>query len=147
MVNLTIHVLIEKFFGLVNIALGSLRGLGHHMSCISLPDLIYGLRTTFIGEVLVFVAIFFVKLSVTLFVLKIGTGLDRPIRIALIVNVIFLGLANTAFIIELLLQCRPIAGNWDPAVRATASCVSLEGNVATSYAAAGSSVWFEGVPV
>ena len=113
----------------------NLAGMGNHIFCIPLPNLIFGLRITFISEILVFVSIFFVKLSITLFLLKIG-GLRKPLKIALIVNVIFLGLANLAFIIELLAQCRPIEANWDVTLKPTAQCISVAGTVDISYLAA-----------
>ena len=91
----------------------------------------------FVSQLLVYVAVFFVKLSITLFLLKIG-GLRKPFRIALIVNIVFLALAKSGFIVALLVQCRPIAGYWDAAIRATAECVPSSVTVDLSYASAGS---------
>ena len=115
-------------------------GLNRHILCISFPVLTSGLRNLFFSQILLFLALFFAKLSITLFVLKIG-GLNKLFRTALVVNVTFLGLANVAFIINLLLQCQPIQGNWDPMARATADCVSLTAMMALCYVSAAVSIF------
>ena len=130
---LTKQLLDLAYFGIAIAA--AVDGLDRHISCIPLPTLMSGLRNLFFSQLLLFVAIFAVKLSITLFVLKIG-GLSKVFRTALVVNITFLGLANAAFIIELLLQCRPIQGNWNPDVRATANCVSAMGVMVLCYTSA-----------
>ena len=133
------RVLTGQFIGVMEFGVAvpaKLYGIGNHISCIDPLDLIRGLRLVFISQLLVYVAVFFVKLSITLFLLGIS-GLRKPFRIALIVNIIFLALAKSAFIIELFVQCRPIAGIWDLVVKVTASCVSPSATVNLSYASAG----------
>ena len=111
-------------------------GVGRHLACLSLPDTINVLRLLFISEFLTFLAIFFVKLSVTLFLLKIG-GLRRSLRIALVVNLVLPALSTIGFIVVLFVQCRPIQANFDPSLKPTATCLSAKADVDVSYAAAG----------
>ena len=143
-----LRLLTSQLIGLAEFAVAvpaKLSGLGSHAFCLDPADLTNALRLWFIAQLLVYPAVFFVKLSITLFLLRIG-GLPKLSRVALIVNIVFLGLAKLAFIIELLVLCRPISANWDPRIRTTASCISPDAMVGTSYLSAGLS-WLQEIGI
>lgn len=115
-------------------------GLGRHLYYIGLVKGSQVQLYTYIGEFLSLAGLCFVKVSVALFILRID-ALHGWLRAAFIANVVVLALSTTALLIVLLVQCRPIAGNWDPRVRATATCLSMDSLLATSYATAAISIF------
>lgn len=112
-------------------------GSGRHIYYVGLANASKTLLCTFIGEILTLLGLCFVKTSVTLFLLRIK-ALRKWLRIALVANIALLALSTIAIVIVLFVRCRPIAGNWDLAVRATATCLPPSSLVNTSYATTGS---------
>lgn len=111
-------------------------GSGRHIFFLELPNAINALLYIFISEFLSLVAICFVKISVALFLLRIG-NLRRWLRLSLVANIILLASSTFAFVIILFVQCKPLAGNWNPVVKATANCISPERLIDVSYITTG----------
>jgi len=111
-------------------------GAGRHMHYLPLPEAEQALKWINVSEFLTLLALCLVKVSVVLFLLRIG-NLKRWLRTALVVNMAILVLSTTALLIVLLVQCRPIQANWDLAVKATATCISMDSLVDISYLTTG----------
>lgn len=110
-------------------------GYGKHIYTLDLPNLESILQLLFIAEILGILGLFFVKLSVALFLLRIG-GLQRWMRWGLIITTAILACSTASIIVIYFVQCRPISGNWNPLIH-TRACVSPHALVASGYASTG----------
>lgn len=110
-------------------------GYGKHTFTLDLPNLYVILKLLYIAEILSIVGLFFVKLSVALFLLRIG-GLQRWMRWGLIITTAILACSTTSIVVIFFVQCRPISGNWNPLISQTA-CISPDALVASGYASSG----------
>ncbi|KAM0801648.1 hypothetical protein BDR22DRAFT_971869 [Usnea florida] len=102
---------------------GTRAGFGRHIYDLDIAQIIRVGKATFVSQLLSFLIICVVKISVALFLLRIG-GLRRWLRMSLFVTIALLVSSTSATIIVLLVQCRPIGGLWDPMVKQTANCLS-----------------------
>ena len=93
-------------------------------------------KLLFISELLTNLAICVVKISVALFLLRIG-GLRRWLKVSLYATVVLLVSSTTVFVVILFVQCRPIAGNWNPVIKRTAKCLSTSALTDVSSCSAG----------
>lgn len=110
-------------------------GYGKHIYTIDPPNLPTILKLLYIAQILGILGLFFVKLSVALFLLRIG-GLQRWMRWGLIVTTAILACSTTSIIVIYFVQCRPISGNWNPLIQKTA-CISPDALVSSGYASTG----------
>lgn len=110
-------------------------GYGKHIYTLDLPNMEKILKLLFIAEILGILGLFFVKLSVALFLLRIG-GLQWWMRWGLIITTAILACSTTSIIVIYFVQCRPISGNWNPIIHTTA-CISPHALVASGYASTG----------
>lgn len=92
----------------------------------------------FIEEILNMTIICMVKISVSLFLLRIG-GLKPWLRFAFTGTICLLAVSNLLFVLVICLYCRPISGFWDPMVQQTAKCLPEAVPLAIGYAATGQS--------
>ena len=111
-------------------------GFGRHIYYLDIAQVIRFGKLRFISEILTNLVICAVKISVSLFLLRIG-GLRRWLKVSLYVTIVLLVSSTSATIIILLVQCRPIAANWDPMVKRTARCLSKFSLTDVSYCSAG----------
>ena len=110
-------------------------GFGRHVYYLDLAQVIRVGKGLFVIEVLSLLVICLVKVSVALFLLRIG-GLQRWLR-AILFTIIALLISSTfATIIVLFVQCRPIARDWDPRVKV--NCLSTSVLTDVLYCSAGS---------
>lgn len=111
-------------------------GHGRHIYYVSLANAQVALKLLYVDEIVSLFAICFVKVSVALFLLRIG-NLRRWLRMALIANTLFLVGSTIAFAIILLIQCRPVNANWNLLAKAKAKCLSADTLVDISYLTTG----------
>lgn len=111
-------------------------GYGRHIYYVSIADAQVALKLLFINEIVSLFAICFVKISVALFLLRIG-NLRRWLKISLIANTLVLVASTVAFAIILLVQCRPIYANWNLLAKAKAKCLKSDTLVDISYLTTG----------
>ena len=121
---------------LINTAVAVHNGFGRHAYYLILPQVENVVRAVFIDELLVLCMICFAKLSIALFLLRIG-GLRRWLRYMVITTMFLQVTSSCAFFIVSCLECRPLAGIWNPEVRATATCLPAEGWLDSLYASNG----------
>lgn len=112
-------------------------GSGRHIYYLETAQVMRIGELSFVGELFSNLCICVVKISVALFLLKIG-GLQRWLRASLLATIALLVSSTFATIVVLFVQCRPIAGNWDPTVRLTAKCLSASALADVSYCSVGS---------
>ena len=118
--------------------LGFRYGFGKHMYNIR-PDRIPIALHYYILQVYFHpTAMFFVKLSVALFLLQLG-GLKRWMRRALVLTIAFLCVSTLLVIIVLCVQCRPIRKNWD--ITTPGTCLSPSALIAVVYVEISKSQW------
>ena len=114
-------------------------GYGRHTYYLDELDTAQVIRAgkfRFVVGLLANLVICVVKISVALFLLRIG-GLRRWLKVSLYVTIVLLISSTSATIIILLVQCRPITGNWDPIIKRTARCLSNSAVTDVSYCSAG----------
>ena len=111
-------------------------GYGRHIYYLDTAQIIRAGRLLFVSEFISNLAICVVKLSVALFLLRIG-GLRRWLRISLFATIALLISSTSAFIIILFVQCRPVAANWDPTIKKTSKCLPSSALADVSYCSAG----------
>ena len=102
---------------------GARAGFGRHIYYLDIAQVIQAKRAIFILKLLSPIIICVVKISVALFLLRIG-GLRRWLRVLLFTIIALLISSTTTNIIILLVQYRPIAGHWDPTVTVIANHLS-----------------------
>ena len=101
-------------------------GLGRHVYYISLTpeflaDFTQVVKWQYLAEVLTSCSLFFARVSICLFLLRIF-GPARYWRRILYCAMAFITLINISSIILVITQCRPLRKNWDPLVHG--KCVS-----------------------
>lgn len=112
-------------------------GFGRHIYYIDAAHLMRFKKLNFVSGLLTNLIICLVKLSVALFLLRIG-GLRRSLRYSLFATIALLVSSTVATIVIIFVQCRPIAGIWDPTVALTAKCLPTSGLTIVSYCSTGS---------
>ena len=112
-------------------------GLGRHIYYLDISQANRFEKLNFVVELLINLDICVVKISVALFLLRIG-GLRRWLRVSLFATIALLVSSTSATIIIIFMQCRPIAGIWDPTLKPTAKCLSASALKDVSYLSAGS---------
>lgn len=115
-------------------------GYGRHIYYLDLAKTIQARKLIFVAEILTGVTILLVKTSVTLFLLRIG-GLRRWLRASLFATIALAASSTFTYIVVLLVQCRPLAGNWEPRIRLTANCLSTSTFTNVSYFASAITVF------
>ena len=111
-------------------------GYGRHVYYLNIAQLTEYEKWTFIGEFMSSPSLCLVKVSVALFLLRIG-GLRRWLRALLLAVIALLVSSTFTFVIILSVQCRPIAGNWDPLIRLTSNCLSTSALEDIAYCSSG----------
>ena len=111
-------------------------GYGRHIYYLNIAQVIRAGKLLFISELLANLVICVVKISVALFLLRIG-GLRRWLKVSLYATIVLLVSSTSAFVVILFVQCRPIAGNWNPMIKRTAKCLSTSALTDVSYCSAG----------
>ena len=111
-------------------------GDGRHIYYLDIAQVIRIGRLRFVSELLANLVICIVKISVALFLLRIG-GLQRWLKVSLYATIVLLISSTSATVVIILVQCRPIAGSWDPMIKSTARCLSRSALTDVSYCSAG----------
>ena len=93
-------------------------------------------KLCFISSILYCLTVFFVKVSLLLFLLRINK-LKRWVQKVIYLTLFLVFASQAAAIIVRLVQCKPIAGNWDPAVGA--HCLSERTLILLYYLSSGES--------
>ena len=101
-------------------------GLGRHVYYLSLSpeflaDLTQVTKWQFLGEFLLCISLFFTRISICLFLLRIFGAMPHWRRILYYV-IAFMTLMNISSMMVVITQCRPLRKNWDPLVHG--KCVS-----------------------
>ena len=112
-------------------------GFGRHIYYIDAAQLMRFKKLNFVSGLFTNLIICLVKLSVALFLLRIG-GLRRWLRYSLFVTIALLVSSTIATIVIIFVQCIPIAGIWDPTVALTANCLPTSALTIVSYCSTGS---------
>ena len=97
-------------------------GLGRHIYYLKLNQIIKAGKLTLVTELLTNLIILVVKLSIALFLLRIG-GLRKWLRYSLFATIALLVTSTSVFVVVLFVQCRPLAAVWDPRLKAKADCL------------------------
>ena len=111
-------------------------GFGRHIYYLDIAQRIRLGKLNFVSGLFTNLIICLVKLSVALFLLKIG-GLRSWLRASLFATIALLVSSTFATIVILFVQCRPIAGVWDPTVEMTAKCLPPSALTDVSYCSTG----------
>ena len=111
-------------------------GFGRHIYYLDIAQVIRLRKLNFISGFFTNLIICLVKLSVALFLLKIG-GLRRWLRASLFATIALLVSSTFATIVILFVQCTPTAGIWDPKVAITAKCLPASALTDVSYCSTG----------
>ena len=93
-------------------------------------------KLRFVSMFLANLVICVVKISVALFLLRIG-GLRRWLKASLYATIVLLIRSTFATVVIIFVQCRPIAGSWDPMIKRSARCLSRSALTDVSYCSAG----------
>lgn len=112
-------------------------GFGRHIYYLDAAQLIRFKKLNFVSGLFTNLIICLVKLSVALFLLRIG-GLRRWLRHSLFTTIALLISSTVATIVIIFVQCRPIAGIWDPTIALTANCLPTSALTIVSYCSTGS---------
>ena len=105
-------------------------GFGNHIEHIEPDHIPIALHYYILQVYLHPTAMFFIKLSVALFLLQLG-GLKKWMRRALIWTIVFLCVSTVLVIIILCVQCRPIQKNWN--IHTPGTCLSPAALIAVVY--------------
>lgn len=81
-----------------------------------------GMWWFYVAQILYNPVLALVKASVLVFLLRLGSH-KRSIRYSIYALNTFNGLQAVAIFLVAVLQCLPISANWDPVVKASATCV------------------------
>ena len=98
-------------------------GFGRHIYYLNTAQVMRIGKLYFITGLLANVDICVVKISVSLFLLRIG-GLQRWLKAVLYATIVLLVSSTSATSVIIFVQCRPITANWDPIIRRAARCLS-----------------------
>ena len=101
----------------MNLVVGSKYGYGRHHRFLTRYQIIQIYKLGYISCMFYYLTVFFVKFSLLLFLLRI-TKLKRWVRTVIYLTLFLVFASQAAAIIVQLIQCKPIAGNWNPAVSA-----------------------------
>lgn len=112
-------------------------GFGRHIYYLDTAQIIRYKKLNFVSGLFTNFIICLVKLSVTFFLLRIGS-LRRWLRYALFGTIALLVSSTVATLVIIFVQCRPIAGLWDPTVALTAKCLPTSALTDVSYCSTGS---------
>ena len=112
-------------------------GFGRHIYYLDAAQLVRFKKLNFVSGLFTNFIICLVKLSVALFLLRIG-GLRRWLRYSLFATIALLVSSTLATIVIIFVQCRPIAGIWDPTIALTADCLPTSALTIVSYCSTGS---------
>lgn len=123
----------------VFIAFAIHHGLGRHIYYLSLTpgflaDFNQAMKWHFFAEMSTFFSLFFTRISVCLFLLRIF-GASPYWRWTLYCAIAFIAVTNTSSITILIAECRPLRRNWDLSV--PGKCVSSTVKTFTAYYNAG----------
>ena len=108
-------------------------GFGRHIYYLDTAHRIRFKKLNFVSGILTNFIICLVKLSVALFLLRIG-GLRRWLRYSLFATIALLVSSTIATIVIIFVQCRPIAGIWEPI---KANCLPTSALTIVSYCSTG----------
>ena len=111
-------------------------GYGRHIYYLETAQVIRIKKLNFVSGLFTNFIICLVKLSVALFLLKIG-GLRRWLRASLFATIALLVSSTFATVVIIFVQCRPIAGIWDPTIALTANCLPASALTDVSYCSTG----------
>ena len=111
-------------------------GYGRHAYFLRLDQLIRASQLLFFSEFLSLLAVCFVKISITLFLLRI-TGMQKRLKVLLIATVALLVTSTIAFVVILFVQCRPITVNWNLLSKKSANCLPASSLAVVSYCTTG----------
>lgn len=111
-------------------------GFGRHVYYLDIAQVTKVEKWLFVSEFLGLPILCLVKVSVALFLLRIG-GLRRWLRASLLATIALLLSSTFTFMIILIVQCKPIAGNWDLAIRLTSNCLSTSVLIDIAYCSSG----------
>ena len=111
-------------------------GFGRHIYYLDAAQLTRFQKLNVVSGLLTNLIICLVKLSVALFLLRIG-GLRRWLRHSLFATIALLVSSTVATIVIIFIQCIPIAGIWDPTIALTASCLPTSALTIVSYCSTG----------
>ena len=112
-------------------------GFGRHIYYLDATQLVRFKKLNFVSGLFTNLIICLVKLSVALFLLRIG-GLRRWLRYSLFATIALLVSSTFATIVIIFVQCIPIAGIWDPIIALTAKCLPTSALTIVSYCSTGS---------
>ena len=112
-------------------------GFGRHIYYLDAAQLMRFKKLNFVSGLFTNFIICLVKLSVALFLLRIG-GLRRWLKNLLYATTALQISSTVATIVIIFIQCRPIAGIWDPVVALTANCLPNSALTNSSYCSNGS---------
>lgn len=115
-------------------------GYGRHIYYLDSAQVTRIGKLNFVSGLFTNLIICLVKLSVSMFLLKIG-GLRPRLRAALFATIALLVSSTLATVIILFVQCRPIAGIWDHKVALTAKCLPASALTDVSYCSTASSIF------
>ena len=107
-------------------------GTGRHILDLQPSQMEPWLRNRWIYDILNAPTLFLVKLSVVLFLFRIG-GLSVWLKISLIALVAIQCLAVLVWMIIMCLRCRPLIAIWKPEVHPNAKCISKSILLNTAY--------------
>ena len=112
-------------------------GFGRHIYYLDAAHLLRFKKLNFVSGLFTNLIICLIKLSVALFLLRIG-GLRKWLRYSLFATIALLVSSTIATIVVIFVQCRPIAGIWDPTIALTAYCLPTSALTIVSYCSTGS---------
>jgi hypothetical protein len=87
-------------------------GVGRHAAYVKIEDVIIVLKIGFAGQILWIWSLTFIKLSVTLSLIRITPS--KRWQAVLYCFVGFLVASALLFVVLQLIQCQPISGSWNP---------------------------------
>ncbi|KAM0804621.1 hypothetical protein BDR22DRAFT_817709 [Usnea florida] len=115
-------------------------GFGRHLYYLDATQLMRFKKLNFVSGILTNFIICLVKLSVALFLLRIG-GLRRWLRYSLFATIALLVSSTIATIVIIFVQCRPIAGIWEPPETIKANCLPPSALTIVSYCSTAMSIF------
>lgn len=111
-------------------------GYGRHIYYLETAQVKRIRKLNFVSGLFTNLIICLVKLSVAIFLLKIG-GLRRWLRASLYATIALLVSSTIATVVIIFVQCVPIAGIWDHTVALTAKCLPPSALTDVSYCSTG----------
>lgn len=115
-------------------------GFGRHIYYLDTAQIMRYKKLNFVTGLFTNLIICLVKLSVTFFLLRIGSP-QRWLRYALFGTIALLVSSTVATVVIIFVQCRPIAGLWDPTVALTVKCLPTSALTDVSYCSTAMSIF------